>query len=98
MNAPSSNFLEVLYDKTRAVTPGPNVVDANVLDARYCYEVQRVRPYIGNLVVFDADDDFKVLLEEEVDISFDALFGNHIDDRIAHQARVVKFVDEELIK
>lgn len=69
------------------------VVWANDLDDRYLVEVQRIDDNSAKLVIFDHNDNDKVLLEEVVGLSYGAIFGPDVDDVATWQDRVVEFID-----
>ena len=63
-----------------AVQLGTNVVEARVLDKRYGIEIIRDIPYKGKFRIFDGLDDFKLLHEQEVNVSYNAMWGVDIAD------------------
>lgn len=69
------------------------VVWAAILDRRYKCEVQRIEPYKGVAVVFDSQDDDKLLHEVEVPISYDGQFGPDILDVAIWQEILIQAID-----
>ena len=63
-----------------AVKRGENVVEARILDKRYCIEIVRDVAYAGTFRIFDGLDDFKLLHEEPTTVSYDAIFGPDVYD------------------
>lgn len=57
------------------VKRGENVVEARILDKRYCIEIIRDVAYVGTFRIFDGLDNFKLLHEEPTTVSYDAIFG-----------------------
>jgi len=57
-----------------------NVVEARILDRRYCTEIVRDVAYAGTFRIFDGLDDFKLLHEEPTTVSYDAIYGPDIAD------------------
>jgi hypothetical protein len=75
------------------ITERNHAVWAQVLDKRYCTEVIRTRPYYGDLRIFDSQDDYKLIYNEEVVLSFDAKFGPDVSDTYKWCDQVAEFVD-----
>lgn len=63
-----------------------------VLDGRYRVSVARVAPYRGHLEVVDNQTGTK-LHEEEVGLSYDAMFGPDLSDVARWQETAVDVVD-----
>ncbi len=72
-----------------------DIVWSTRVDKSYQVEVIRTGDYTANLVVMDGD---KELLKEQVNLAFKALFGPDVADVADWQARVIRFIDEELPK
>lgn len=68
------------------------IIWVSKLDGRYNCEVTRTGEYKGQLTVSD-ERGGKVLLDEEVSLAYDAMFGPDADDVVAWQEKVVAAVD-----
>ena len=86
---PVSDFTPESMNETKR----NHAVWAQVLDKRYCTEVIRTRPYYGDLRIFDSQDDYKLIYNEEVVLSFDAKFGPDVSDAYNWEKQVIEFVD-----
>lgn len=79
----------------------PLLIFWETIDNRYQVEIQRVGEgsetgRSGTLVVFDHEQDNRLLLREKVGLAYGAPFGPDADDVDAWESRVLKFIDEEL--
>jgi hypothetical protein len=65
------------------------------LDGKYQIEVHGIedKTHTGKLYIFDHDNDNNVLHEEEVGLSYGAVFGPDVSDVNTWQKRVVELVD-----
>lgn len=70
------------------------------LDDRFQVEVQGdpQDDYRGTLVIFDKNDEMKLLLKEPVSVAYGAPFGADVADVHEWQERALKFIDDELPK
>lgn len=64
-----------------------------ILDGRYKVEVQRTEPYKGVLCVWDARKNDTLIAEQEVGVSYDALFGADMSDVALWQEMACGFID-----
>jgi hypothetical protein len=62
----------------------------NKLDNKYDVFVERKGPYKGSLIIAD---DKKVLLTEDVSLSYGAKFGPDISDVCEWERRCIEFID-----
>ena len=69
---------------------------ATVLDKRFCCEVVRKEPYLGQLLIFDSENDMQHIFTEEVFLAFDALFGPDWTDVGSWKNKVVDYVDNHI--
>lgn len=75
-----------------------SVVWARILDKRFCYEVRRTdNPYEGKLLIFDGKNDFKLLHEYDVGISYAAQFGPDAYDAEDWDHYVADWVDRNFL-
>jgi hypothetical protein len=68
------------------------VWDANLDEGRYRVTVIRLGPYGGVLILREADG--PILLQREVGLSYDALFGPDVSDVQLWQDIATRFVDQ----
>lgn len=90
---PFSDFQPSSQEKTNF--PPDKVAWARILDKRYCGEVRRIEPYKGLFVIFDSKKDFKPIFEQEVSISYDALFGADVEDSREWETIFEDFIDNK---
>lgn len=62
------------------------------LDHKYCVRVTRTLPYKGRLTITEEE---KVLHEQDVGLSYDAIFGPDAADVDEWQNIAMKFVDQK---
>ena len=63
------------------------------LDKRWQVEVQRIDAYTANLVIFDHDNENRLLHQEIVGLQYGATFGPDIEDIEFWAQRVMSIVD-----
>lgn len=69
---------------------------ATVFDKRFCCEVVRKEPYLGQLLIFDSENDMQHIFTEEVSLAFDAIFGPDWNDVDSWKDKVVDYVDNHI--
>jgi hypothetical protein len=73
------------------VTTLPNIVWVVLFDARYKMTVLRKEPYRGTLELRDGED---LILEQDVCLSYDAMFGPDAGDVAEWQEIAMQFIDK----
>ncbi len=71
----------------------PQTVWFTRLDGRYLIEVQRVMDYRGALCIFDHENGDNLIHQEEVVLSYGAIFGPDVADVATWQERCLAVVD-----
>jgi hypothetical protein len=69
------------------------VVWRSRVDKRYQVEVQRIDERNGHLCIFDRDDNDRLIFEEEVGLSYGAIFGADADDVFIWGKIVLQAID-----
>lgn len=72
-----------------------NVIWAAILDRRYKCEIQRTEPYKGELLVFDSQENDKLVHELKLPISYNAQFGPDIVDVAEWQDIIIQAIDSK---
>ena len=65
------------------------------LDDKYQVHVERIEPYMGELVIMDG---VKEIYRKLIKLSYDVKFGPDIEDVRIWQDEVIRFIDEEYTK
>jgi hypothetical protein len=76
---------------TASVTTLPNIVWVALLDARYKVTIVRKEPYRGSLELRDGED---LILEQDVGLSYDAMFGPDAADVVEWREIATQFIDK----
>jgi len=94
-NIPPESDFSNYKDNAKVTTHPPDKIAwSRVLDCRYGMEVKRIEPYKGLWVMYDLDNNNKILHLEEVAISYDAKFGPDALDASNWSYRGIEIVDK----
>ena len=68
------------------------IIWESTLDNRYAIQVVRVAPYLGKLVIREADEE---IFSQQVGLSYGATFGPDVSDIADWQEIVLGFIDNQ---